>query len=170
MLQVINENPVSEEHVAWLTEKSLSSADAIVLHEVVRAFYRHPDAPEHALIPVIELRSIGEERRVAPEAAAWILLEAAQQAVCNERGVVKISGGQQMKNAQEAAQMEGSKESRTCETCQHWTRRLTIGESGFGRCPKNAPPIKEYKDAPATGGFNTTSRLHSCENWLKKTA
>ncbi len=163
MLQVINEDPVSEEHVAWFTTSfDGNKSNKIGLHEVVKAFYRHPDVPEYALISQLEERFHGEKQRVDHEAAAWVLLEATQQTVCNERGVVKIRGSQQIENAKAAS----AKENRTCETCQHWTRRESAG-SGLGRCPKNAPPIEEYEDVPATGGFNTTSRLHSCENWLK---
>ena len=95
MQYVINEKPISEEHVAWFTS---GDSRTIRLHEVVKAFYRHPDAPEHALVPVLEERFHGEKLRVAHEAAAWVLLEATQQAVC----IVKISGDQQIANASAA--------------------------------------------------------------------
>jgi hypothetical protein len=46
------------------------------LVEVIECCYPHPEAPDDAIVPVIETRSFGNFKRTTPEGAASVLLEA----------------------------------------------------------------------------------------------
>lgn len=48
---VIETLPIKQRHLCWRTTRN---AEKISLIEVVESHYRHPDAPEHAIVPVVE--------------------------------------------------------------------------------------------------------------------
>ena len=75
---VMNEEPLSEKHVAWMTT---TTEDKIRLIEIVEAKYKHPVEPDYAFVYQLEVRHRGEERRSTMKAASWILLEASGRAV-----------------------------------------------------------------------------------------
>ena len=77
-LLVFNDNFLSERHVCYYT---IDNGSEISLFEVVERKYAHPQAPDDAVVPVVEIKRIGSERRNSPMAACWVLLEAAQRAV-----------------------------------------------------------------------------------------
>lgn len=83
----INEKPVKEKHICYYTTKSGPDTDNpknIFLWEVYEAYYRHPDAPEHALIQTIETRLIKQENRFSISGASCVVLEAANNVIKNE--------------------------------------------------------------------------------------
>lgn len=77
----INNDPsdlVRSRHICYFTE---SQGEEILLYEVVEEFYKHPEAPTVALVPVIVTHLIESLRRFDSRAAAMVLLEAAQNNV-----------------------------------------------------------------------------------------
>ena len=54
MLLVFNDEPVRENHISWITQEQSGKTTLV---EVVQACYRHPEAPDHMLVPVIEFRN-----------------------------------------------------------------------------------------------------------------
>lgn len=66
---VINDlHPVKERHIGWKAARCQIKSNNVVLYEVVERWYRHPDAPEHALIPVMETVVRHSCKATAPEA------------------------------------------------------------------------------------------------------
>jgi len=80
MLLIINAPFLKQTHVSWYT-KDGSGGNSIQLFEVVESHYKHPEAPEDATIPVIEIKFVKEVKRTSLEAGALVLLEANQNAV-----------------------------------------------------------------------------------------
>lgn len=72
------EDVVSTKHICYYAK---SEGPDIVLYEVVEVCYKHPQAPEDAVVPVIEVHVSKKVKKVDPEAAAWILLEASEKSV-----------------------------------------------------------------------------------------
>lgn len=72
-------NIVSTEHVSYFTRVDID--DKVALYEVVITNYKHPDAPEHAVWPVLEERLISSHARGSYEAGVLVLLEANNKAV-----------------------------------------------------------------------------------------
>jgi hypothetical protein len=71
---------VKEKHICYFTTNGLEE-NTIRLEEVVERFYKHPQAPEDAIIPVIETRVIKVCNRNSMEAAVLLLMEANQKAI-----------------------------------------------------------------------------------------
>lgn len=84
----INNDPsdlVRSRHICYFTE---SQGDEILLYEVVEEYYKHPEAPNVAVIPVIVTHLVKSSQRVSREAAAIVLLEAAQNNMLGcQRGI-----------------------------------------------------------------------------------
>lgn len=82
MLFVINEDPVSTKHISWFTKPHADSDGMFIqLFEVVESSYRHPQAPGHAIIKVVEMKFRDKASRLSDKAATWILLEASLKAI-----------------------------------------------------------------------------------------
>lgn len=73
---VINTEPVSFRHIGWFVKHS--GCD-LSLFEVVEALYAHPDAPEHAKIPVLEYLHRKTVRQDTAESASIELFETSQR-------------------------------------------------------------------------------------------
>jgi len=72
---VINDlHPVKEQHIGWKATRCPHKSSNVVLYEVVERWYRHPDAPDDALIPVMETVVRHSCRATAPEAGPINLL------------------------------------------------------------------------------------------------
>jgi hypothetical protein len=50
---VVNEDFVSERHIAWFTKEESSGAD-LGLYEIVERKYWHPEAPGEAFVVILE--------------------------------------------------------------------------------------------------------------------
>ena len=77
----INNEPgdcVKERHICYFTR---DEGAVIALMEVVESFYRHPQAPEDAILPVIEMKCVKQCHRHTYEAGVLVLLEANENAV-----------------------------------------------------------------------------------------
>lgn len=72
------EDFVKERHICYYAE---TKSEQIELLEVVECFYKHPQAPDDAIIPVIETRMVARMHRNDFEAGSSVLLEANQKAV-----------------------------------------------------------------------------------------
>ena len=70
------DTPIRAEHICYFTRKE--SNDQIVLCEVYKEYYDHPDAPGEALVSVVLTRSIRSYSRHEQRAAPVIIMEAAQ--------------------------------------------------------------------------------------------
>lgn len=82
MFLLLNENPIGEEHVSWsVRESNVDGALCLTLYEIVRRYYRHPEAPEHATVQVLEEKAIVTLRRTSMDCATLILLEANMKAI-----------------------------------------------------------------------------------------
>lgn len=75
MLLVINETPITIEHVRWIADMSEDML-SVTLSEVVKETYRHPHAPENAVLNRIEIRRVAKLDARTPVGAA-------AQALCN---------------------------------------------------------------------------------------
>lgn len=69
--------PVKTNHISY-TIADCSDGD-IELIQIVEEYYKHPEAPESALLPILKLRSIRKHHRLSKEAAPLILLEAQEK-------------------------------------------------------------------------------------------
>jgi|GEM_PF-6452045 len=84
MFAVLNAMPddyLYEKHVCFYTEplNSFKSQDCLQLIEIVLVGYRHPEAPDVAIIECLERRYCHEQPRTSLKAAPLVLLEAAQK-------------------------------------------------------------------------------------------
>lgn len=84
MLLVINSDPVSEKHISWFTRAGDKGND-IELYEIVERSYPHPQAPEYATVPVIEIKSVASFKRLSLQGATSVLLEASLNAITNDQ-------------------------------------------------------------------------------------
>ena len=77
---VINTEPIKEEHVTYYVkdEHKLEGINR-VLYEIVKCTYNHPDAPEHAVIHVLEERRRKSVPFMARAAAPMTLLMSAEE-------------------------------------------------------------------------------------------
>lgn len=73
-------NIVKERHVCYFTRPD---GDDICLEEVVSVDYKHPQAPNDAILTVIETRTIKKCGRKDYNSGAIVLLEANQKAVAH---------------------------------------------------------------------------------------
>jgi hypothetical protein len=75
------EDPVRIRILGYYTVNG-DMSETIKLIEVYEAFYKHPEASEHALLPRIETRIVKEyHRRSTSDGAICVLLEAAEKAI-----------------------------------------------------------------------------------------
>ncbi len=81
-IQVNEDNPLSKKHVGFVVDES--DSNEIVLYEIVRNIYRHPDMQGQMNITCLDKVFIQTYKRTNPRAATLILLEAAQRAVSRE--------------------------------------------------------------------------------------
>lgn len=81
LLTISNEptDRVSEKHVCYYVYDM--GLNTVALMEVSEVLYKHPEAPNNAFIPRVETRRIKTAKKGDEEAAAWIVLEAAQKSV-----------------------------------------------------------------------------------------
>jgi hypothetical protein len=70
--------PIRTKHICYFTS---SNGDDINLCEVFEATYPHPEAPEDAVIPVIDMRVVKTLKRTHYQAAPLVLMEAQQKTV-----------------------------------------------------------------------------------------
>ena len=75
----VSEEVIKEKHICYFTQIK-ECEGKIALYEVYEAFYKHPEAPEQALIQRIETRVIAAFNRNSVKASNLILLEAANNA------------------------------------------------------------------------------------------
>lgn len=71
--------PVRVEHVCYYTRDD--GDNGITLHEVIQEFYKHPQAPNDALIPLITTRRVTSCNRLSERASPLVVLEAMQKTV-----------------------------------------------------------------------------------------
>jgi hypothetical protein len=71
----IEEQPVKTRHICWFIRRTERD---IILCEVVESSYRHPEAPEHALISRIETEDRAAFNLSEAKAAPLLLLEQIQ--------------------------------------------------------------------------------------------
>jgi hypothetical protein len=74
-----NQPPIRTKHICYFTADR--GEEGIALCEVIENTYPHPEAPEDAVIPVIDTRVVKIVKRTNYQAAPLILLEANQQTV-----------------------------------------------------------------------------------------
>lgn len=67
-----------DEHVCFFTD---GGYEGISVKEIVRSFYRHPEAPDHAKIDQYEIRNVQSYRRLDVDSGPAVVLEAAQNSV-----------------------------------------------------------------------------------------
>lgn len=67
----IDVQPVNKKHICYYIHESYP--DKLQLMEVAEYFYPHPDAPDHALVQIIEMRVV-EEQDKRDESSAYQLL------------------------------------------------------------------------------------------------
>ncbi len=76
ILSVNPDDVVRRDHICYFTKRG--EKNILKLMVVEEVYYKHPEAPEIALLPRIETREVGEASRLSQEGAPFVLLEAAQ--------------------------------------------------------------------------------------------
>lgn len=71
---VINEDYIEEDHVCWFTTEDIHDSEKIVLVEVVKRTYRHPQAKEVAVIQQYELKFHDSYDRRKPRKSSHVVL------------------------------------------------------------------------------------------------
>ena len=77
----ITEPPTREEHVAWnvtLKGRQFGEEQSFHLEEIVRAYYRNPQAPDLHQVSNLEIRDRGSVKATELRAAPYIIQHAAQ--------------------------------------------------------------------------------------------
>ena len=82
----VKEDIVGEKHICYYT---VDTYNTIRLMEVIEKTIKHPEARDLAYITKFETRSIKEYKRIDANAAASILLEAAQNNIDAKQKQVK---------------------------------------------------------------------------------
>jgi hypothetical protein len=78
----MTELPIREEHVAWnVTKESKEGVEVYRLTEIVKATYRHPQAPNDMNVSNLEERQRGFVNANALMASPYVLMFHAQQNV-----------------------------------------------------------------------------------------
>ena len=76
----MTEPPVKEEHVSWHVSLTRDEGKEIyTLFETVRAFYRHPDAPDIMTVQNLEIRNRGRVESTDLIASPYIVMYHTQQ-------------------------------------------------------------------------------------------
>lgn len=79
---IINEEekPIKKRHIGWTYRVDPSSTMGdLILIEIVECYYKHPEAPENALIQKIELIDIDKIKYIEEKAAPLHLLKNASE-------------------------------------------------------------------------------------------
>lgn len=82
----ITEEPLETKHVCYtIGRQSEINKEVLLLIEVVEETYRHPEAPDYALITRYNTKVVDEANANSFKAAGWVVLEASEKSVDYQR-------------------------------------------------------------------------------------